>query len=72
MKLPEPAMTYVGPDGEIGYYTESQVQALVGRINELEADAARLQKVCMVIDRHWRQLPAVVCDDFNEAMKGSL
>lgn len=135
--MPEPAMTYVGPDREIGYYNATQVQALVDRINELEgdnanyctvmmaaaveitehwdahcdsegygpanlvrrlencypsqygydsqtvvrmekrinefeADAARLQKVCMVIGRHWRQLPAVVCDDFNEAMKKSL
>lgn len=41
--MPEPAMTYVGPDGEIGYYTESQVQALVDRINELEADLLPLQ-----------------------------
>ena len=35
--MPEPAMTYTGPDSEIGYYNETQVQALVDRINELEA-----------------------------------
>ena len=60
--MPEPAMTYVGPDGEIGYYNATQVQALVDRINELEADAARYRWLRDMDENSTLSLAAIFTD----------